>query len=335
MAALSVIGSSEVPREDEFSSGPYDLSAPPEWNAFPGLYPPLYTQTPDVFFDWVAPFLPEIELRVLLYLIRRTLGFKKQGDQITVEQICSGIITREGARLDWGAQLGERSVQRALAGLDTKGLIERHRQLDPERGWRPSYIRLRLCDQSGQEWQSRARAAMDPGVGGDTRGASSETPPRRTGRHQPGVPRATPPPEWGRVRRDTYNTQRSQHTDQQETVPPIPQQETGNDDVLPTNGDVCSDPTTLLAAATLWETIKSELAALLAPAVYEAQVVHTTVSAYHDHTLTVCCPDTRTRLWLEHRLGRMITEIASGILEQPPAFCFVAAEIKKKPLSAP
>src|SRR5260370_1325084 len=183
---------SDVPRDDEFSAGPYDLSTPPDWEAFPGLYPPLYTQTPDVFFDWVAPFLPEIELRVLLYLIRRTLGFKKQGDQITVEQIACGIVTREGTRVDWGAQIGERSVQRALSGLEAKGLIERHRQLDPERGWRPSYIRLRLCDQDGQSWAGRGRQAPPPGVSLDARGMSAESPPSRTTRHLPGGQAITP-----------------------------------------------------------------------------------------------------------------------------------------------
>ena len=173
-------------RDEDFSIGPYDLAAPPDWardfpdstlRSIPRRRMSLY---------WVAPFLPEIELRVLLYLIRRTLGFKKQGDQITVEQIASGIITREGVRLDWGAQLGERSVQRALSGLETKGLIERHRQLDPERGWRPSYIRLRLCDQSGQDWQQRGRQTAQPGVVSDTRGRR-ETPAKRTAGHQAGV----------------------------------------------------------------------------------------------------------------------------------------------------
>ncbi|HWE61030.1 MAG TPA: hypothetical protein VHB98_04905, partial [Chloroflexota bacterium] len=182
-------------RDDEFSIGPYDLSAPPDWDAFPGLYPPLYTQTPDVFFDWVAPFLPEIELRVLIYLIRRTLGFKKQGDQITIEQIANGIVTREGVRLDWGTQLGERSVQRALAGLETRGLIERHRQIDPERGYRPSYIRLRLCDQAGSDWLRRGRGGHQGGVQPDTRGVSGESSPPRPNGHLPGVPAITPAPQ--------------------------------------------------------------------------------------------------------------------------------------------
>ncbi len=298
-------------RDEDFSVGPYDLSAPPAWESFPGLYPPLYTQTPDVFFDWVAPFLPEIELRVLLYLIRRTLGFKKQGDQITVEQIANGIITREGVRLDWGAQLGERSVQRALSGLETKGLIERHRQLDPERGWRPSYIRLRLCDQSGQDWQQRGRQAAAPGVAPDTRGASHQTPPRRTNGHQAGVPRGTSVPRQASVPPDTYKRQDLQVTDLQETDTTAPHQETGNGTA---------------AASHLWEAIKRELAAVLAPAVYEARVARTSEVGAAAGTILVQCPDAATSRWLEHRLGRMIAELAASLTDDPPTIRFVAPE---------
>ncbi|MDB5077781.1 MAG: hypothetical protein JWO42_3960 [Chloroflexi bacterium] len=293
-----------MPRDDDFSAGPYDLSAPPDWAAFPGLYPPLYTQTPDVFFDWVAPFLPEIELRVLLYLIRRTLGFKKQGDQITIDQIAGGIITRDGTRLDWGAQLGERSVQRALSGLEAKGLIERHRQLDPERGWRPSYIRLRLCDQSGQDWQVRGRQAAQPPVPQDTKEVSGQSPATRTARHQAGVSPRTSLPQVGRVQRDTYKKQRSQSTDLQETVPPLPPQETGE---TPEHAP----------SRSVWDGIKTELAAVLAPAVYKSRVAPTYQLPSDEPAIVVQCPDGATSRWLERQLGRMIVEIAAGLVESP------------------
>jgi hypothetical protein len=332
-----------VPREDEFAAGPYDLSSPPEWHSFPGLYPPLYTQTPDVFFDWVAPFLPEIELRVLLYLIRRTLGFKKQGDQITIEQIAGGIITRDGTRLDWGAQLGERSVQRALAGLEAKGLIERHRQLDPERGWRPSYIRLRLCDQSGQAWQSRARQGHPPGVQPDGRGVSGESPAWRTARHLPGVPEIASPSQAPAVQRDTYKKQRSISTDLQETASPPTPQETA--DAMspgepravpdrPDSGHACSthDIGAEIAAsvsasgAALWAQIKEELAAVLAPAVYQTRVAATRQIDLGDGALTVLCPDVASCRWLEHRLGRMIAEIAASLVDAAPPLRFTTPD---------
>jgi len=302
-----------MPRDDDFSVGPYDLRAPPDWESFPGLYPPLYTQTPDVLFDWVAPFLPEIELRVLLYLIRRTLGFKKQGDQITIDQIASGIVTREGIRLDWGAQLGERSVQRALSGLEAKGLIERHKQLDPERGWRPSYIRLRLCDQVGKVWQAPARQATPPPVSPGAREVSGQTPGSRRARHQPGVPLRTSSSLEARVSLDAYKIQSLQLTERQETVARQPVQETAA-------GDRTAEE------AALWEGIKRELATVLAPTVYKTRVAPAYQIASDDAgAIVVCCPDAATCHWLERQLGRMIAEIAGGLAgEGCPAVRFVA-----------
>jgi hypothetical protein len=299
-----------MPRDDDFSSGPYDLSAPPDWTNFPGLYPPLYTQTPDVFFDWVAPFLPEIELRVLLYLIRRTLGFKKQGDQITIEQIAGGIITRDGMRLDWGAQIGERSVQRALAGLEAKGLIERHKQLDPDRGWRPSYIRLRLCDQSGQDWSARPQRPA-PAVPPGTREVSAQTPGSRRARHQGGVPAATSLPQAADVSVDTYKKDRSHYTDQQETGAATPKQE--------------KEAGAEAVQGTTWDMLKQELATILAPSVYQSRVAPTQqVPSAVAGEVVVLCPDGATSRWLERQLGRTIREIVHALPGDTPRVRFTA-----------
>ncbi len=43
---------------------------------FGGFDAPHYTQTPDVLFDELLPYLSEAELKVLLYIIRRTFGFR-------------------------------------------------------------------------------------------------------------------------------------------------------------------------------------------------------------------------------------------------------------------
>ncbi len=301
----------DMPRGDDFSSGPYDLSVPPDWSAFPGLYPPLYTQTPDVFFDWVAPFLPEIELRVLLYLIRRTLGFKKQGDQITIDQIAGGIVTREGVRLDWGAQLGERSVQRALAGLEGKGLIERHKQLDPDRGWRPSYIRLRLCNEAGQDWQTRPHQSGPP-VSPGTREVSSKSPATRRARHQTGVPLGVSVSQTADVSKDTYKIERSLYTDQQETVAPDPSQEK-------------ADRGLDVAYSAIWDSIKSELATILAPSVYQSRVAPTYQRGSDEAgRIVVQCPDGATGRWLERQLGRTIREILHTLSGGSCAISFTA-----------
>lgn len=312
----------QMGRDDEFASGPYDLSAPPQWEQFPGLYPPLYTQTPDAFFDWVAPFLPEIELRVLIYLIRRTLGFKKQGDQITIDQIAGGIVTREGVRLDWGTQLGERSVQRGLSGLEAKGLIERHKQLDPERGYRPSYIRLRLCDQSGADWQ-RGRGGRQGGAQGDAGVVTGQSPsPRRAG-HQGGVRAITRDPEAGGVGPDTYNRQFPQQTDRQETGSTPHQQETGDGTGSP-NGRSIALPD--VPAIPLWESIKAELAGVLAPGVFAGRVASTCQIEANPELLSVRCPDPATARWLEQRLGRKVAEIAALFADAPPRIRFIGPD---------
>ena len=51
---------------------------------------------PDAFFDVVAPQLSEAELRVALYIIRRTFGFKKDSDTISLRQMVEGITTKDG-----------------------------------------------------------------------------------------------------------------------------------------------------------------------------------------------------------------------------------------------
>ena len=49
---------------------------------FEGLDEPNTTPMPDVFYDEVFPRLKEAEIRVLLYIVRRTFGFKKSSDHI-------------------------------------------------------------------------------------------------------------------------------------------------------------------------------------------------------------------------------------------------------------
>jgi len=91
---------------------------------FEGFEAPNYTQIPDVFFDEVMCHLTEAELRVALYIMRRTFGFKKRADAISFSQFLKGITTRDGRRLDHGCGItGRTNLVRALKGLEEKGLI--------------------------------------------------------------------------------------------------------------------------------------------------------------------------------------------------------------------
>jgi len=119
---------------------------------FGGFDAPRYTQVPDALFDELLPYLSEAELKVLLYIIRRTFGFKKEADAISLAQMVHGIVTRDGRRLDWGAGCSESSIKRGIRGLLEKRLILRALRRSPERGDEAPVYRLRLrSDPRGSE----------------------------------------------------------------------------------------------------------------------------------------------------------------------------------------
>jgi hypothetical protein len=90
---------------------------------FKGFYKPNTTPTPDEIFDRFLTALTHGELKVLLYIVRRTYGFKKASDQISLKQICEGIRKQDGERLDSGTGLERRSAIRVVKSLEAKGII--------------------------------------------------------------------------------------------------------------------------------------------------------------------------------------------------------------------
>jgi hypothetical protein len=101
----------------------------PQWT-FKGFSSPNFTSVPDEFFDELAPRLNGGEVKVLLYIIRRTFGFKKERDCISLSQMLNGIVRRNGERLDNGAGLSKPSLCRALNTLVEKQVIIATRQYD-------------------------------------------------------------------------------------------------------------------------------------------------------------------------------------------------------------
>src|SRR5919106_5381301 len=98
--------------------------------SFPGFQFPTTTPVPDEVFDVLMPQLSGAELKVLLYICRRTFGFKKDSDTISLHQIAQGIKTRDGRVLDGGTGLCKRHVQRALKVLEKKNIIQVTRKVD-------------------------------------------------------------------------------------------------------------------------------------------------------------------------------------------------------------
>lgn len=119
-----------------------------DWSSYQGIRSPRYTQTPDEFFDIIAPHLSESELRVMLYIIRKTFGWKADEDDISISQMVAGVIKRNGERLDHGTGLSKSSVIRGVKGLVDKGLIVAQKNTSAARGHEATTYRIRLFGES-------------------------------------------------------------------------------------------------------------------------------------------------------------------------------------------
>jgi len=113
---------------DRRSSNRYRLvvDLPPSSGPARGFARPTTTAVPDDLFDlWLAR-LSDVELRVLLYVTGRTLGWKKETDWIDVDQFIGGIRAGDGRVVDEGCGLKSRKhVYRGLASLEKAGLLRR------------------------------------------------------------------------------------------------------------------------------------------------------------------------------------------------------------------
>ena len=156
---------------------------------FKGYQNPNYTMVPDELFDEHLPELSGAELKVLLYIVRRTFGFKRDSDNISLSQMLSGITTRDGRVLDRGTGLSKKTLLDALRSLEERNLILREQRRSAERGDEPTSYRLNVLT--------------------GTRGEET-TPPVGEKLHQGGGGK-TPPRPWGK----NYTTQQ---TVEQETV---------------------------------------------------------------------------------------------------------------------
>jgi len=137
---------------------------------FPGFAAPNLTPVPDDFFDLLAPNLSEAELRVLIYILRRTFGFKKERDAISLSQMVSGIRTKDGRTLDLGTGMSRRGVMKGCAGLVEKGIIEVDKRLSDEKDHETNVYSLRFRPAAAGAAEvgnvvSYRRAPRSPGVG--------------------------------------------------------------------------------------------------------------------------------------------------------------------------
>lgn len=118
--------------------------------AFEGFEQANTTPVPDILFDELLDKLSGAELKVLLYIIRRTRGFKKDTDAISLTQFKSGITTKDGRKLDHGCGIKyQKNVVDALTSLEKKGYIEAIRTESPEGDKATTLYRIRFRKSEG------------------------------------------------------------------------------------------------------------------------------------------------------------------------------------------
>jgi len=114
---------------------------------------PTTTPTPDEIFDEWVHQLKHSELLVLLYIVRRTFGFRdrygevKDGDTISLRQFHEGIVTKGGRRLDHGCGVRNKtSITQALKRLEELGLIRVQRSESEDKGNETTWYALAFQD---------------------------------------------------------------------------------------------------------------------------------------------------------------------------------------------
>lgn len=136
---------------------------------------PNSTQIPDVILDhWMAE-LSGAEFKVLLYVARRTYGFGKESDNISLNQMAEGIRRRDGTCLDRGTGLSRSGVKTACNSLIQRGILVRFNNRSGEsRECEESTYRLNLFAAPREVGQKKAylgqkeaggRPESDRGVG--------------------------------------------------------------------------------------------------------------------------------------------------------------------------
>jgi hypothetical protein len=123
-------------------------AAPPPFRGFSG---PNYTPVPDELFDDLLVDLSGAELKLLLYIIRRTFGFKRGADAISLSQMLNGLRTPDGRVLDRGVGLSKKTLLLALRTLTERRIILAERRRSAERGNEPTIYQLNVIGQDGSD----------------------------------------------------------------------------------------------------------------------------------------------------------------------------------------
>lgn len=75
-------------------------------------------QTPNLYVDRLMSLLTDAELRILIYMTRRILGFQRREDKISLSQFTTGLTSiSSNEHLDYGAGVSKEAARTALDNL--------------------------------------------------------------------------------------------------------------------------------------------------------------------------------------------------------------------------
>jgi len=90
--------------------------------------------------------------RVMLYIFRRTFGFRKDRDAISFNQFQSGIKRLDGTQVDYGCGVRNRTaISDALKGLIDRGLITASKSRDARGENETTVYEVHFVDNSGTD----------------------------------------------------------------------------------------------------------------------------------------------------------------------------------------
>lgn len=146
-------------------------------------------QTPNLYVDRLMPLLTDAELRILIYMTRRILGFQRREDKISLTQFTHGLTsTSNSERLDYGAGVSKEAARTALENLVKFNIVTQTQPYDSAKRT-PATWSLQL-DDALIDWGALSQRKETVKIAGAERAAK-----RILSQSSPPVPAtSTPPP---------------------------------------------------------------------------------------------------------------------------------------------
>lgn len=285
---------------------------------FEGIESPNGTIFPDALLDVVMPFLSPTEWKVCSYIVRRTFGWKKASDRISLDQICHGIVRRDGTPLDYGTRLDRKTAIKALRGLEAKGVIVAQRNYSAARGFEATTYGLRfrgqpptrtlveklpqVRDVGGENFPQPPGGGVPHGGGEAFHQAGGAAPPAPVAvlHTQPTGPTIQHAPTDGSLY--LANTQSGVVEDRARGVAPAPVA----DRDAPPVGDAAAPATDGGSDAALWARVLARLATQMSAANFDTWLAGTQPVGRRGAVLLVAAPSGFVRDWLEARFRPLV-----------------------------